>query len=273
MLASGVVPLQGLDDGLYAYARAADYFDFQRNRAASISLPRAAEPCGAVATDVLDEWQSKQQLSQFGLNIPDGKVVAASEAPTAARHLGFPVVVKAVGDAFLHKSDVGAVALDLANETDVAAAVSEIAKNAAAHDLTANEFLVERMVSGALAEFIIGVKRDEQFGPTLVIGSGGILVELMKDSVSLLLPCSRDEVVAAISTLAASRLLAGYRGAAKGDTVALVDAVLAIADYAGSCWQSLLELDVNPLMVLPEGKGVVAADALIIRASSSRTTD
>ena len=92
----------------------------------------------------------------------------------------------------------------------------------------------------------------------------------MKDSVSLLLPCSRDEVASAISGLAASRLLTGYRGAPKGDTEALVDAVLAIADYAESCWETLLELDVNPLMVLPEGRGVVATDALIIRTIGDR---
>lgn len=266
MLKSGVVPLQGLEDGLYAYAQAATYYEFQRDRADRLTLPRAAAPGphDSAATVAIDEAQSKKLLQEFGLSIPAGETVAADQAPEAAARLGYPVAVKAVGDTFVHKSDVGAVALNLDTQAEVAKAVSEIANNAARNNLQADRFLVERMVEGVLAEFIVGIKRDEQFGPVLVIGSGGVLVELLQDSVSLLLPCSRDSVRAAISGLAASHLLAGFRGRPKGDTEALVDAVLAIAAYADSCWGSLIELDVNPLMVLAEGKGVVAADALII---------
>jgi succinyl-CoA synthetase beta subunit len=120
------------------------------------------------------------------------------------------------------------------------------------------------MTTHAVAELIVGVKRDEQFGPAIVIGSGGILVELVADSVSLLLPTNRDEVRSAILSLSVARLLNGYRGSPRGDIEALIDAILAVADYAETHWEALDELDVNPLLVLPEGEGVVAVDAMIV---------
>ena len=173
------------------------------------------------------------------------------------------MVVKAVGCDFVHKSDLGAVALNLRNADEVREAVARVQVSCASHDLTATTFLVERMIETAVAELIVGVKRDEQFGPALVIGAEGVLVELLSDSVSVLLPTDRQTIEAAVGSLTVARLLDGYRGNPPGDLQALIDAVLAIASYAEANWSSLLELDVNPLMVLPVGDGVVAADALI----------
>jgi acyl-CoA synthetase (NDP forming) len=126
-------------------------------------------------------------------------------------------------------------------------------------------YLVERMVTGSVAELIVGVARDEQFGPYLVVGSGGVLVEVAKDSESLLLPTSRDEVRRAIDGLRCARLLRGFRGAAPGDIDATVDVVLAVAALVERDPGSIVELDINPLLVLPRGHGAVAADALIRR--------
>ena len=114
---------------------------------------------------------------------------------------------------------------------------------------------------------IVGVNRDSQFGLALVIGAGGILVELLNDSCSLLLPTDKETVERALDSLTVTRVLKGFRGQKVGDISALVDAILAIADYAQAHWDSLLELDINPLLVLPQGQGVVAADALIIVAN------
>jgi acetate---CoA ligase (ADP-forming) len=177
-------------------------------------------------------------------------------------------VVKAVGKDFLHKSDLGAVMLGLNSAAEVSKAVRSIAQSvrsasAGADKVEVRNFLVEKMMTGAVAELIIGIHRDEQFGPALLIGAGGILVELVADSVSLLLPTDRAAVAEAIESLSVSRLLAGFRGAPAGDIEAAVDAILGIAAFAEDHWDRLLELDVNPLMVLPAGKGVVAADALI----------
>jgi acetate---CoA ligase (ADP-forming) len=118
-----------------------------------------------------------------------------------------------------------------------------------------------------VAELIVGVKRDPVFGLALVVGSGGVLVELMRDSATLLLPTDRPTVERTLASLKGAPLLAGFRGRPKGDRDAVVDAVMAVAEFAQANRERLAELDINPLLVLPEGQGVnggaVAVDALI----------
>jgi len=264
MLKKGVVPLQGLEDGLAAYAFAVQYFEHQRDRLPTMTLPRVAgtTPTGKVRT--FDESQSKQSLAAFGVPIPAGEVGCADDLPAIADRLGYPVVVKATGAEFLHKTELGAVAVNIGDHDAVVSAVDQIASSCDSRGVKAEQFLVEHMVSGAVAELIIGIKRDEQFGPALVIGSGGVLVELVADSTSLLLPVTRDELREAVDSLMVAKLLHGFRGRPRGDMDALLDAIEAVVAFAEDCWSELLELDVNPLMVLPEGQGVVAADALIV---------
>lgn len=270
-IAGGVVPLQGLEDGMYAYAAAARYYEFLDRHKNGAVIPRSApdKPLSD-ALNVFDEWESKQRLAKFGLPIPDGRIGDADEVATLAADLGYPVVVKAVGDRFLHKTDLGAVKLNLSDAEAVSDAVSNIIESAAAHDTKADRFLIERMASSPVAELIVGVKRDEQFGPAIVIGSGGILVELVADSASLLLPASRDDIQAAVESLAVARLITGYRGAEAGDLQAVVDAIAAIGEYTLENWDLIAELDVNPLLVLPGDQGVVAVDALIIHSAHER---
>ncbi|MCK4867388.1 MAG: acetate--CoA ligase family protein, partial [Alphaproteobacteria bacterium] len=110
---------------------------------------------------------------------------------------------------------------------------------------------------------IVGIDRDAQFGPYLVVGFGGVLVELINDSHTLLLPTDRAQVLAALQSLKTAPMLTGYRGLPVADMEAAVDAIMAVADFAAEHANSILELDVNPLMVRPEGLGAVAADALI----------
>jgi acetyl-CoA synthetase len=119
------------------------------------------------------------------------------------------------------------------------------------------------MVDGVVAELIVGVARDEQFGPYLLVGGGGILVEVMKDSAPLLMPTSRERVLHSLRQLKCAPLLNGFRGAPPADLNAAADVILAIADMVEKAPSSIVELDINPLMLLPEGQGVVAADALI----------
>ena len=266
LISNGIVPLQGFEDGLYAYAMAARHHVFRADSALDITLPRFAEGSVSPESIVLDEWDSKCRLAQCGLKTPAGALGTATELPGLADSLVYPVVVKAVGTDFLHKSDMGAVALNLNSAEEVAAAVEKISLSAKAHNAVAEQFLVEQMVAGSIAELIVGIKRDEQFGPALVIGAGGVLVELMADSASLLLPTNRRAVLNAINSLSSVKLLQGFRGKPPGDIEAVVDAVMAIASFAEDHWEQLLELDVNPLMVLPEGQGVIAADALIVLA-------
>lgn len=205
---------------------------------------------------MLNEVAAKQALQAFGLAVPQGRCVPAHEAADAAQELGYPVVVKAVSDTLAHKTEAGGVKLNLKNAGEVQNAVASMAH------LT-SEFLVEKMASDGVAELIVGISRDAQFGLALTLGAGGILVELLQDTATLLLPVSRADIHAALQGLKTWPLLEGYRGKAPGDVDALVDAVSAIAAYAQAHADRLLELDVNPIVVLPHGWGVVAVDALI----------
>jgi len=119
------------------------------------------------------------------------------------------------------------------------------------------------MVDGVVAELIVGVARDEQFGPYLLVGGGGVMVELYKDTAPLLLPTTRERVLHALAQLKCAPLFGGFRGAPPADLNAAADVILAVAGMVENDPSSIVELDINPLMLLAKGQGVVAADALI----------
>jgi acetyl-CoA synthetase len=172
-----------------------------------------------------------------------------------ARELGCPVTLKVSSAAIAHKTEAGGVALNLKNDDEVAAAATRMAK-------LAPEVLVERMVSGAVAELIIGLKSDPQFGLALVIGAGGVLTELLKDTITLILPTSRAEIERAVRSLKVWTLVEGFRGKS-GDHDGAVKAIEAVAAFAATHAALIEEIDVNPLLVLPPGQGAIAVDALI----------
>jgi len=250
--ASGIAPMQGIEDCLFAVKAAALIGVSERN-ADNISAVMPPETVTGTAA-ALDEPSSKQALAEFGLSIPTGKTCTPAETVEAANDVGYPVVLKAVSSELAHKTEMGAVAVNLCDDT----AVQEATQRMRGHD----QFLVESMAQPVVCELIVGVTRDPTFGLTLTMGAGGVLVELVNDSVSLLLPVQREEIHAAIQTLNVYKLIGGYRGKAAGDIDSIVDAVEAIVRYAIANRQCLLELDVNPLCVLPDG--AVAVDAFIL---------
>jgi acetyl-CoA synthetase len=155
--------------------------------------------------------------------------------------------------AIAHKTEAGGVALNLRTADEVREAAERMAK-------LAPDVLVERMVTGAVAELIIGLTSDPQFGTALVVGAGGILTELLKDSVTLILPTTRSEIERALKTLKVWTLVEGFRGKS-GDQQAVFRAVEAVADFANANHGLVEEVDVNPLLVLKDG--AIAVDALI----------
>ena len=263
LMKEGVATLAGIDAGLAGIQAAVDVgaawsrppsppllTSFgQRQDDATSSYARSG-------VKVLDEAESKGLLARSGIPVPSARVVrSAEEAAAAAEALGYPVVVKALGVA--HKTEVGGVRLDLGSADEVSAAVMEMSG-------LSESYLIEKMVDGVVAELIVGVTRDEQFGPYLLVGSGGIMVELMKDSASLLMPTTRERVLHALGQLKCAPLFSGFRGAPPADLNAAADVILAVAGMVENDPSSIIELDINPLMLLAEGQGVVAADALII---------
>ncbi|MEX0922495.1 MAG: acetate--CoA ligase family protein [Rhodovibrionaceae bacterium] len=256
LLARGVVPFFGIEEALAAIEAAASV-----GAAWQRPLPQLLAPRGSKsgAAELMTEAGAKLLLAAHGLAVPRGRVAASpEEAAAAAEEIGFPVALKAIGKSIAHKSEAGALRLGLGSAQEVEMEALELLALGEA-------VLVEEMIEDAVAELIVGINRDPQFGLTLVLGSGGVLVELVGDSRLLLLPASREEILAAIDSLKAGRLLAGYRGKPAGDREAAADAVLAVQDYALAEGAGLQELDVNPLMVRPAGYGAVAADALIRR--------
>lgn len=253
LTANGIPVLRGLRDALDAIEAAAD---ISANWSRDEPLP------GLGAADVsskpikqLTEADAKQRLAKAGLRVPKGLVCPSADAPARAEELGYPVTLKVSSTELAHKSDVGGLALNLRSSADVREAAERLGQ-------LGDELLVEEMVSGAVCELIIGLKRDPQFGLALVIGAGGVLTELLADSATLLLPTTGQEIERALADLRISRLIDGYRGKS-GDRAALINAIKAIAAFAAANAETIEELDVNPLLVLPPGEGVAAVDAFL----------
>ena len=257
LLAAGIAPMQGLPECLRALAAAAwlgaSWRRLEQTAPPLPVVPVEAAPTGGPLT--MPESAAKRLLAARGVPVPAGEVVPIAEAAAAALRIGFPVALKTAAHV-PHKSDAGGVALDLASAGAVAAAAAAMAR-------LGDRVLVERMLPPPVAELIVGIDTDPQFGPHLLVGAGGVHAELWRDTALLLLPALPDEVRAALRSLRIWPLLAGWRGAPAGDLEAIVEVVSRIGALALERPARILELDVNPLMVYAVGQGVVAADALI----------
>jgi acyl-CoA synthetase (NDP forming) len=254
LMREGVVPFYGIEEALAA-AEAAAFIGVAWKR--QVAEPLLKTPSGAGEAITLNEDEAKRELAAYGLPVPAGLVEMSAEAAAgAAERLGFPVALKGRGVA--HKTEAGAVKLNLKSREDVLAAAHAMAG-------VAQGYLVEKMAGRPVAEIIIGALRDPVAGLVLTVGAGGILVELLEDSALITLPVSPEAISEAIGGLKIKKLLDGYRGGPKGDIVALERAIASVAAYLAANAADIDELDINPMMVLPEGEGVVAVDALIRR--------
>jgi len=246
-LAAGVVPLQGQREALEALNLAGAVGEI-RGAVQELKLLIPGEKTGVDRT--LPEAQAKAALAAFGVRIPRSRTAAREEVAAVAAELGFPVVIKVAAAHLAHKSDVGGVVLNVRSSAEA---------NAAAERLSA----LTEMITDGVAEILVGAVVDAQFGLTLVVGAGGVLTELLQDSVSLLPPFTAAGVGAALQRLAVNKMLHGFRGRPPGDVPALLEAIAAVGRYAEANLASLVELDVNPIIVRPSGAGAVAVDALI----------
>jgi acetyltransferase len=216
----------------------------------------------------LSERQSKQLLGAFGV-ATSRELLACSreEALAAAEKIGFPVAMKVDSPDILHKTEADAIRLGVNDPDRLAAAFDEILKNARAHHPAAriNGVLVQEMVPPGV-EVIVGMNRDPQFGPVLMFGLGGIFVEILKDVALRIAPIEREEAVRMIQEVRGCPLLTGARGRPKADIPALAETLVKVSRMAVALGPRLEQLDINPLVVLPQGSGVKVADALVILA-------
>lgn len=238
----------------------------QRNEALVQPQPTFA----ALATSLppsgkFNEAQAKALLAQIGIPSPREAVATTpDEAAAQATAIGFPVALKLVSADILHKTEVGGVKLNLTSAAEVAAAAQDIlaSAKAARPDANIDGLLVSQMVTGGV-ETILGVHRDPAFGPVVTFGLGGVLVELLKDTVCAIAPVSFDEARSMIARIKTAALLTGYRGSEVHDVEALAHAIVDISHFVIQQRDSVASLEINPLRVMPGDGGVIALDAVI----------
>ncbi len=241
-------------------------------QAATAAADSAAAPFAAVPPALpagsLDEAEAKRLFAAFGIDCARERVVAdAAQAEAAARAFGGPVVLKILSGAITHKSDVGGVAVGLSAD-DIGERLARMATEVReATGVPAERFLVQEMVRGGV-EMILGFHRDP-IGCAILLGMGGVTAELLQDTTLRLLPpqgLGRDAALEMLRSLRTWPLLDGYRGRPKADVDALVTAIVRFSQMAAALGERLVEAEINPLFVLPQGQGVRAADGVLVLA-------
>ena len=219
---------------------------------------RAAEAPGTY----LPAASAFELLEQAGIPVAPWRAVdGAAGVPAAARALGFPVVLKAIADELVHKTEAGAVAIGLADEAAVAAALAAMTERLARAGVKVSSFLLQRHIRGG-REVILGVLRDPVVGPLVMAGLGGVAAEALRDTSFRPAPIGPADAEAMLDELRGRALLGAFRGRPAGDRAALVRALVALGGLAAAN-PALAECDVNPLLVLDDGHGVVAVDARV----------
>lgn len=260
-----------------ALGAVADYVERRGRFAASGGRPRAlpeaeAGRIRAVAHRLtasgsrLAEHAAKQLFAAAGVPVTTTTIVAsADEAVAVAEAMGYPVVLKADSQDLLHRSDIGAVAIDLNDGAAVRDAYRRVRDRASAHAPATRDLRVSvQPMAPRGVELIVGVSEDVTFGPVLMVGLGGVHAEVLRDYALAVLPVDAADVKRILSSLRGYRLLEGFRGSAPADVDAAAEAIVGIARVADALGDELQELEVNPLIVLPRGRGAVAVDALVV---------
>ena len=250
----GIVPMIGLDSCLKSLNHSYNIgLSFKRSELPPLKVSRLLR--GESNNKLLTEYEAKSLISKYGISVPEGSIVSSyDEAHKVAEKLIYPVTVKISSETLAHKTELNAVRINIRNSEMLETACKDLLK-------IGPLLLVEKMIEGSIAELIIGMNHDPIFGKFIVIGSGGVLVELLQDSCSLLLPLKRKDILDRLSKLKVYPILQGYRGKSGGDIEAIIDSVLSIAELILA--NDIAELDINPLLVMDSGQGVVAVDALI----------
>jgi len=250
----GIAPMIGLDICLKALNHSYRIgLAFQKSSMQSIEILRSLSHPSKIST--LTEFEGKKLLKKYGIPVPDGKIISStSEALIAAEKIHYPITLKVSDVELAHKTELGAVMLNINDPLALEKACQDLFK-------IGSSLLIEKMVQDSVAELIIGVGLDPIFGKYIIIGSGGILVELFKESIPLLFPVNREDVSLALSKLKVFPLINGYRGNPEGDVEMIIDCVMATVKLVSE--NDIYELDINPLLVLKRGSGVIAVDTLI----------
>jgi len=257
----GFAPAHALDVPVARSARSAALLMSIALRAAPAVALHRSPASVPVSGRVLSENQAKDELRRHGLSILESRFAAdVGTVRQRAAAMAFPVVLKGIAQGVAHKTERGLVALNVQSVDEAEAAARTMLKRNP--DLVFDGFTLERQLDGGI-ETVIGVRVDAQFGPMLMFGLGGTLVELFREVAFTACPCSAERARELIGRTRAAPLLAGYRGLPPADVDALVRSMVLLSEYAALHSDRVTEVEINPLVVLGQGHGVCAVDALI----------
>jgi acyl-CoA synthetase (NDP forming) len=233
-------------------------------RRSPLSIVEPAEVTVGAQAQLLDELAAYELLTEVGVAHAPAVAIDVTKVAALPENLPYPLAVKVLSADVPHKTDVGGVELRVRDADQLASAIERIRANVTRNveGFKLERVLVQQMTKG-LGEVLIGYRRDAQVGPIVMLASGGIFTEIYRDRALRLAPVSRESALEMISEVKAMRALDGYRGKARGDLDALADAIVAVSKLATRPGAPVLEAEVNPVMVLEEGKGVLAVDALV----------
>ena len=216
---------------------------------------------------VIGEFESRLLLDAYGIpNVPGGLARTADEAETIAENIGYPVVLKIVAEGLIHKSDAGGIVLNLQNSEELRVAYDELLDRIRKNEPSAEIIgaMVEKMAKKGV-EVIVGMRRNVTFGPLMMFGMGGTMVELVKDIQFRVAPLSKEDIHSMVSDTMAGKLLNGYRGAPVADFHSLYEVIAQLSHLALENTE-IQEIEINPLIVYPQDEGVVAIDSRMILA-------
>jgi acyl-CoA synthetase (NDP forming) len=260
---SGVPYLRGTREGLAAIGRYANWVagGFRKNSIETNGKEKKPAEKLLHQFPSPAEHEARAILASYGIAGPRDKfVVTAEEAAKAAAEIGFPVVLKGMVPGMIHKSEAGMVKLRLASPDEVLDAAKK---------MSAPAYLVQEMMF-PVAEILVGARVDPDFGPLIVVGAGGINVELYKDVAVRIAPISEDEALAALAATKINRVLEGWRGAPPGDRKAAAKGIAALSRFIADFADEVAEVEINPFAVFAEGQGCLALDCVIVAKGATQ---
>ncbi|MFT5259741.1 MAG: acyl-CoA synthetase (NDP forming) [Gammaproteobacteria bacterium] len=261
LIENSVAPMQGIHETLNAIAGAAHYGLARNALLNQPSLELVQKEGSSSGVRQLDEWSSKQALHDAGLQVPESQLLTQVQIDSGAVEVSFPVALKVNSDQIAHKTELGAVALNLRDLADIQQAAGSMVQSVKAHsvDITTDVFLVEVMQEKPLLELMVSVRSHDNFGLVMTLATGGVMIELLQDAVTLILPVNQSEIAQALMQLKLAPMLKGYRGKPAVDIERLSDDIQKIGEFVITNKTTIAELEINPLFVYQDRAVIVDA--------------
>ena len=247
---NGISPLQGMKEALFTIKKAIEIGSIWKNESA-VKNYKIKKKNKNIKT--YSEFESKKFLKKIGIKTPKGIISNKIKLKKDSAKIGFPLVAKIHSNQIFHKSEHNGVITNIKNINELVSKTKKFK----------NQILLEQMVKDSLIEILIGIKIDDEFGPVIVIGAGGIYTELIRETKTLLLPLTKKDIQNELKNMKIGKILFGYRNQDRADIDSLIKTILSLSKFAEKNINKLHEIEINPLIVCKKNKGVFAVDALI----------